>query len=373
MLVKKMSLVVSGAVIASAMFMNVTAYASVKFSDINGSKWYDEAIIQLANSGFVGGYSDGTYQPDKEMTRAEFVQILYNAFGKYNPYDPATVVDEQFSDVHPTDWYYEAVKFAKYTAIISGIDSTHFGPDQPLTREQAATMIWNTFGFEGSKVKINNLNKLSFGQTPTPSFTDIDRIANWARESIFELNNDRVIGGYPDGTFKPKNNVTRAEIAAMLCNVLKKDGYSFPKVPQAIVNRGYGYGNPTDNKDNMTVNEDGTKSPGNIVTDSNKDMSDDKMKSVLNLMKQFKFSFGEDNVTVTVPPTGDPFTRWSIESSNDHKSEFINSFSYDTTSWYDISNEYNTIVVTLGDSRSENDFVSITLERIDGKWVESAK
>ncbi|MDU7966045.1 MAG: N-acetylmuramoyl-L-alanine amidase [Paeniclostridium sordellii] len=164
------------------------------FNDIDGH-WAKNAIIDFATKGYINGYEDGTFKPDNSITRAEFVKILNKAFGYTN------VGKENFSDVNPSDWYYNDICIGVNAGYINGYEDNTFKPDKQITREEASKIIATALNLKGD----GNLN-----------FKDSSEISNWAKPYVDALSDNNIINGYEDNTFRPHNNMTRAENVTIL-------------------------------------------------------------------------------------------------------------------------------------------------------------
>lgn len=176
-----------------------TAYAE-DFSDIKGH-WAEAQIKQMAAEGIVKGYPDGTFRPDGLITRAEFAVMVVQAF-KLSNNKGQTFTD---TDGH---WAEEIIGTASANGIVSGYSDDLFGPDDPITREQMAVMI----------VKAAQLTDSTAGK----NFADSQEISDWADEAVKIAAAYQLISGYPDNTFQPQNNTTRAEAAAVLSTLFQK-------------------------------------------------------------------------------------------------------------------------------------------------------
>ncbi|CEJ74921.1 Mg-chelatase subunit ChlD [[Clostridium] sordellii] len=164
------------------------------FNDIDGH-WAKNAIIDFATKGYINGYGDGTFKPDNSITRAEFVKILNKAFGYTN------VGKENFSDVNPSDWYYNDICIGVNAGYINGYEDNTFKPDKQITREEASKII-------ATALNLNGDGKLNF--------KDSSEISNWAKPYVDALSDNNIINGYEDNTFRPHNNMTRAENVTIL-------------------------------------------------------------------------------------------------------------------------------------------------------------
>lgn len=166
----------------------------LELSDVSGH-WAEPSIRQLVKQGAIKGYPDGTFLPDRTMTRAEFVQVLVSAF-ELEPQGGRVFRD---TDEH---WARLAISTAVTHGIVSGYDEARFGPDDLVTREQIAAMI-------------ARVTDIPAAQEPA-SFVDSDDISPWAQESVAAMTEQGIIKGYTDGSFKPGKAATRAEAAAMI-------------------------------------------------------------------------------------------------------------------------------------------------------------
>jgi len=167
-------------------------------SDIAGH-WAEASIVKMVDQGIISGYPDGTFKPEGKITRAEFASLLVRGFQL--PIGGSKV----FSDT-ANHWAKDFIAAAYSQGIISGYSEYEFGPDDPITREQMAVMI----------VKAARPDADVEGKT----FADNNSIADWARQAVIIATGNNIISGYPDNTFRPKGNTTRAEAAVVLNQTL---------------------------------------------------------------------------------------------------------------------------------------------------------
>lgn len=175
------------------------------FNDIGGFSWAKDAIGKLASIGVVNGKADGVYAPSDTVTRAELVKMVISAFGIPNGTDV-----KEFNDVKTDDWYFGYVNSAFENGILKGIDENTFSPNGFVTREMAATVLYRVCNFKGISLDANQ-----------KTFLDSASISSYAKEAVETLAGNSYINGYEDLTFKPQGNVTRAEIAVLINNLLK--------------------------------------------------------------------------------------------------------------------------------------------------------
>ena len=163
-------------------------------TDISGH-WAKASIEHLVEMGAISGYPDNTFRPDNLITRAEFATVLVKAMGL--PISGSKV----FSDT-TGHWAKEAISTAYAAGIISGYNEQSFGPDDPITREQMAVMVVKAAGLTGT--------------APELKYADSQQISAWAREFVARAAAEKLISGYPDNTFRPANNATRAEAVTVI-------------------------------------------------------------------------------------------------------------------------------------------------------------
>lgn len=173
------------------------------FSDLDTGAWYHEAVVYVLQNGLMGGYGNGRFGPDNILTRAQFAQILYNREGR-----PAVTGGEAFTDVSSGAWCAEAVAWTAERGVVSGYGGGLFGPDDPITREQLAVMLWRYAGSPAA----------SGGEL---RFHDADQIEAHARDAMCWAVENGVMNGKGGGILAPKGLATRAQAAQMLKNFLK--------------------------------------------------------------------------------------------------------------------------------------------------------
>lgn len=166
-------------------------------SDIKGH-WAGQQINNWVDKGLAGGYSDGTFKPNKEVTRAEFVALVNRAFG-FNQAGTAS----QFKDVNEGQWFYGDVSAAKAAGYIGGYSDGSFKPNQTITRQEVASILVR-------------LMKLEATFEESQKFADSGQIQQWARESVGAVVKNNLMSGYPDNTFRPAKGITRAEAVVTL-------------------------------------------------------------------------------------------------------------------------------------------------------------
>jgi hypothetical protein len=169
------------------------------YADIAGH-WAESALVEMTQRGIVNGYGNYRFLPDGVVTRAEAAAMLSRAlrWTKENPL--------RFSDVPASHWAYSMIARAAHAGIIDGYPDGTFRPDASVTRIEMAAMIAKSLGLAGKK-------------RGGPPFTDIDE-NYWGAGILKQLKADGWIGGFPDGTFRPDRQATRAEFLTVLEKIM---------------------------------------------------------------------------------------------------------------------------------------------------------
>ena len=173
-------------------------------SDISGH-WAKDSIMKMINARVVSGYPNGTFKPDKTITRAEFTVMIVKALNL------ETRAGKTFTDT-ASHWAKESIATAAAHGIISGYDDNTFGPGNLITREQAAVIVSLAAKLKAVTGELN--------------FTDSQAISLWAKPGVAAAFKGGFISGYPDNSFRPQGNTTRAEAVSL---ILKVNNYSFYK------------------------------------------------------------------------------------------------------------------------------------------------
>ncbi|MET0015946.1 S-layer homology domain-containing protein, partial [Oscillibacter sp.] len=182
-------------------------YNKASFKDVSDNAWYANYVTYLAARGIVGG-NNGTFSPDASITRAEFVTILARMSGD----DLSGYKASSFSDVSADSWYFAAVQWANKAGIASGYDGK-FNPNETITREQMAAMLYRYAEYKGT---VSNTEGMSVRE-----FSDYSKISSWAQAPIQWAMNNKILSGNTDGSFAPQSSATRAQAAKMLAVLLQ--------------------------------------------------------------------------------------------------------------------------------------------------------
>ncbi|MEF9991802.1 MAG: N-acetylmuramoyl-L-alanine amidase [Peptostreptococcaceae bacterium] len=173
--------------------------SKLSFTDVD-NHWAKSQILDFASKGYVNGYEDGTFRPENAVSRAEFVKMINKVLGF------SEMGEVGFIDINKSDWYYNDICIGVKAGYINGYEDNSFRPNEPITREEASKIVAKVMNAKGDGVL---------------GFTDKEQISDWAKEYVDALSDSNIINGYEDNTFRPSNNMTRAETVTILSRVEK--------------------------------------------------------------------------------------------------------------------------------------------------------
>ncbi len=178
------------------------------FTDTKGN-WAEHEIALVADAGIVGGYPDGTFRPNNNITREAFAKVVANFMGFTEEADLS-----QYTDVDPKGALSPYVARCVAAGVMGGFSDTRMAPKNNITREQAAAMLCRAF-------KLNT-------EGITGNFTDKNLITPKLQPEVAALELTGLITGYADGSFRPKANLTRAQMMVIISRLLADNsGYFF--------------------------------------------------------------------------------------------------------------------------------------------------
>lgn len=191
-------------------FVNISEIKDLNSLEQPELSWAKKDVMNSLYNAQLKGYEDNTIRLSNNVTRAEFAKMLV----EMRDIKIDTKDAKQFSDVNKEDWFYNYVATLSKEGIVSGDGDGTFRPDDTITRQEAAVMLANAMNDKGTVDKFNaNTGKHI---DTTTDFKDDKSIATWADGSVKVMNDQKVINGYEDKTFRPENNITRAETIAMI-------------------------------------------------------------------------------------------------------------------------------------------------------------
>lgn len=197
------------AVFATELDDGKTPLGPLPFTDVLSTDWYYDAVVYAVEKGLFNGVTETQYKPNMDMTRGMLITVLWRLEG-----EPAAE-SAAFPDVAQGSYCESAVAWAAKNGIASGYEDGRFGPDDVVTREQFATILYNYIKYKGGGFE---------GTWAFPlDFADADKVSDWAYEALCYCTMHGVITGKPGNLLDPQGSATRAEAATMLHRFLELD------------------------------------------------------------------------------------------------------------------------------------------------------
>ena len=176
------------------------------FTDVSRSDWYYQFVDYVTSKGYFNGVADKTFAPADNMTRAMFVTVLFRFHGAKGDSSQSA-----FVDVAPGEWYTAAINWAAANKIVDGVGNGKFAPNDPITRAQMCTMIERYLDLyrKAWKVTLPESGSLSV-------MVDESAIPAYALAAVKQCQRHGLVNGFEDGTFRPNDLSTRAQVAAVI-------------------------------------------------------------------------------------------------------------------------------------------------------------
>ena len=179
---------------------------STNFTDVEENGWYHTGVDFMVRNGFMNGVADDAFDVDGNLTRAQLVTILYRIAG-----EPESTATNPFADVADGQWYTNAVIWAAENGIVKGVNTTTFAPNDQITREQIATILFRYAKAEKVEGKL-------------AGFPDAEKISDYAADAMAWAVEQGLINGISESDGKtylaPQETATRAQIAVILMRYL---------------------------------------------------------------------------------------------------------------------------------------------------------
>ncbi|MDD6483558.1 MAG: S-layer homology domain-containing protein [Clostridiales bacterium] len=176
----------------------------VEFGDLGGFEWAEESIDKLVSLGVVNGVSDTEFAPGRNVTRAEFCAFMCRLFGERE-----AAGQPAFLDVSQDDWFFGYVNAMYQSGVVEGTEEGRFSPAEPVTRQDAAVIIYRA---------LMKYSSARFEDDENIAFNDNASIAEYALEAIGNLRAAGIVNGKSDNNFEPGTTMLRAEAAQMMIN-----------------------------------------------------------------------------------------------------------------------------------------------------------
>jgi len=176
------------------------------FMDVSEGQWFYDDVYFVLSNGLFNGVSEQSFEPNVPMTRGMLVTVLYRLEGA-----PAITGGSAFTDVAAGQWYTDGVIWATRKGVVNGYGDGRFGPNDPITREQMAAIL-----FRFAQNKGYNMT----ARADLMTFADGSAVSSYAMDAISWANTNGLIGGRTETTLVPGGTATRAEVAAILYRFL---------------------------------------------------------------------------------------------------------------------------------------------------------
>ena len=172
-------------------------------ADVLVKAWYHDAVDYVVEHGIMTGTSATTFEPNTTLSRAMVAQILYNLEGQ-----PTVTGESTFTDSN-THWAAKAIAWAQKTGVVSGYGNSTFRPNQAVTREELAQMLYNYAEYKQYDLTASG---------DLIAFPDGNSVQGWAKTAMSWANGNQLINGFEDDTLRPGGDSTRAQAASILMN-----------------------------------------------------------------------------------------------------------------------------------------------------------
>lgn len=189
---------------------NTTVYAKwteapvsgLPFGDVKSADWFYNDVKYVYEKGMMAGTAADVFAPNATTTRAMIVTILYRLEGS-----PAVTDTSAFVDVPAGQWYTDAVNWAAANQIVKGTSATTFAPNDSITREQMAAILYRYAQYKGYDVT---------KKADLSGYSDNGQVSAYAKDALAWANAAKLINGVTNTTLAPQGNATRAQVSAIL-------------------------------------------------------------------------------------------------------------------------------------------------------------
>ena len=180
----------------------MTTYSKLPFSDVRIADWFYNDVKYVYEKGMMAGTAADVFAPNATTTRAMIVTILYRLEGS-----PAVTGTSAFVDVPAGQWYTDAVNWAAANQIVKGTSATTFAPNDSITREQMAAILYRYAQYKGYDVT---------KKADLSGYSDNGQVSAYAKDALAWANAAKLINGVTNTTLAPQGNATRAQVSAIL-------------------------------------------------------------------------------------------------------------------------------------------------------------
>ena len=188
-------------------FQPVNTYTTGTFRDVPAASWYGESVGAAYELGLVRGVTDTTFEPDSTTTRGMIVTMLYRLEG-----EPRISSGSAFDDVDAGMYYADAVAWASQNDIVTGYDEATFGPNNAITREQMAAILYRYAQYKGYRTTAG---------VDLSGYVDADSVSSYALASLQWANAAGLVTGTSSNTLTPDGSATRAQVATIFMRFME--------------------------------------------------------------------------------------------------------------------------------------------------------
>ena len=189
-----------------------------EFTDLDKDAWYKDAVEYVLEKGLFNGTSETTFSPDESMTRGMFVTIL----GRRENISEEAEYSDKFEDVHKEDYYAPYIAWAESEGIVKGIGDNKFNPNNPISRQDAMTIMINSLDkkYYYNDDFVYNENGIHYSYEDYKSLKDLNDVSNYAEFNVRWFIKSGLVHGYENKIF-PQKNITRAETAKLFKEMIE--------------------------------------------------------------------------------------------------------------------------------------------------------
>ncbi|NLL19595.1 MAG: S8 family serine peptidase, partial [Clostridia bacterium] len=205
------------AILLALILLANTSFPVFAFTDVE-QHWAKHDITLLTAKGLTGGYSDGSFRPERGLTRAELARLLISALNMDESAWALEASSQLFRDVPSNHWARVYVQLAWEMGLVAGYKDGTFRPDQVVNRAEMAAILLRALGYNHGKGDV----------------TFADELPSWAEESILQTAQLGLISGYEDGTFRPLEPVTRSQAVVFINRLLAVRGAQYEMYGQVV-------------------------------------------------------------------------------------------------------------------------------------------
>ena len=189
-----------------AVFAKETTGLTNPFEDVGESDWFYDAVKYVSEAGLMNGTSETTFGPGLSTTRGMIVTILWGLENK-----PEATTSSSFSDVAAGEYYAKSVAWAEANGIVLGYDADTYGPDDTITREQLAAILYRYAKYKSYDMAANDLS----------AFSDSANVSNYALPAMKWSVAEGIVSGTTNATLSPDRKATRAQVAVILTRFIE--------------------------------------------------------------------------------------------------------------------------------------------------------